>query len=267
MYYPRVHGTLLDSIVLYFLTLLCLVQDVGRVYAYEITVSYNNNGAISLLYRHMMWSGGAHVYTTLTGYTYTIGSSELLEYTDILNGSENYIDKLLLNLSKEKISWNIDAESSEAYVLTEEGLCFYYNVGDAVSRVPVTIPFTESNTYIIDVAENFPVLNKTSEKEDLSQYLGMDIHDFVGLFGFDYIEMNESSKDGIFVMADFQTDSIIRINLFNKKFIRLTIFNSICVYFIFGGTGAAITTSVPKFWVCAGATVSAAGQPTFSTAV
>ena len=77
---------------------------------------------------------------------------------DILDGTNAEIDAVL-RLYLEKFVYSPtevqieDLKQYTAYTLCDDGLCFYYNVGDAVSRQEIVIPYTSEDTYIITVTD------------------------------------------------------------------------------------------------------------------
>lgn len=118
-------------------------------------VIYNKNGAISIKEILSVWSGGAHIYHYINGITYDNLTGKELSYNDILIGSDEQIDKVLtvalckaLGYTPCKSQLNALKEYT-TYSLCEYGLCFYYNVGDAIPKKEVIIPFTDKNSYII----------------------------------------------------------------------------------------------------------------------
>lgn len=118
-------------------------------------VTYNRNGAISIKETAVMWSGGMHPYHTVTGITYDIKSGKELKYNDIIIGDELAIDRILLDSLRESLVSSVNnymldtLKERTGYSLCEEGLCFYYNVGDAVERKEVIIKYTDENSYLI----------------------------------------------------------------------------------------------------------------------
>lgn len=121
-------------------------------------VTYCRNGVISIKERSTMWSGGMHPYHYETGLNYELASGKVLTYSNILSGDNNQIDQLLRTAFEEELWKPSDYEIETlkdytAYTLTDDGLCFYYNVGDAVPRAEIVIPFTSADSYVISVGE------------------------------------------------------------------------------------------------------------------
>ncbi|MCD7760627.1 MAG: carboxypeptidase regulatory-like domain-containing protein [Clostridiales bacterium] len=122
-------------------------------------VCYNRNGAISIKETYEYWTGGAHIYRSEEGVNWDLHTGESLTYLDILAGTDQQRDnaiKYYLDDAGIESSTNYEHELSTvkeytAYTLCEEGLCFYYNYGDAVPRVEVTIPFTDDTTWEISL--------------------------------------------------------------------------------------------------------------------
>lgn len=137
-------------------------------------VTYNKNGVISIKETSVMYSGGLHAYHEITGITYETASGKELDYSDILEGSEEEIDEALVKAMEDALGYEVNdymLSSLKKYagrVLCDEGLCFYYNVGDAVPRVEVLIPFTDENSYIISLG-NQPSSESTSEYTEESK--------------------------------------------------------------------------------------------------
>lgn len=120
-------------------------------------VSYNKNGVISIKETSVMFSGGLHAYHEISGLTYDTVTGQELKYTDILKGSESEIDKALSSAMEKALGYEANdymlssLKTYSGYVLCDEGLCFYCNVGDAVPRVEVIIPYTDKNSYVIEI--------------------------------------------------------------------------------------------------------------------
>lgn len=117
---------------------------------------FNQRGALSIKEVYQFWTGGAHVYRYETGLNYDLSTQQALSCTDILNGTNDQIISVLAPLLEEAFGSDIDYRipqlmTATPFTLTEEGLCFYYNVGDAVPRLEITVPYTASDTYVIDV--------------------------------------------------------------------------------------------------------------------
>lgn len=116
-------------------------------------VTYNKNGVVSITSVSVMWSGGMHPYWTISGLIYEVKSGKQLTYRDILQGSDEQIEEVLRQEQLKAVGKDMkkDQNACEGYALTDEGICFYYNVGDAVDRVPIVIPYTSEDSYQIDV--------------------------------------------------------------------------------------------------------------------
>lgn len=123
----------------------------------EAEVSYNENGVISIKETSVMFSGGLHAYYEISGITYDTVTGKELKYTDILKDSESEIDKALSSAMEKALGYEANdymlssLKTYSGYVLCDEGLCFYCNVGDAVPRVEVIIPYTDENSYVIEI--------------------------------------------------------------------------------------------------------------------
>lgn len=133
--------------------------DVSALPFYDDTLSevvYNDRGAFSIKETYLMWSGGAHPYHYETALNYDLTTGAELTYFDILDGTDEEIDTILRYYFEKSLWTPTDYEVSKlkeytAYALCKDGLCFYYNVGDAVPRAEIIIPYTSDDTYIISV--------------------------------------------------------------------------------------------------------------------
>ena len=113
-------------------------------------ITYCKNGLISIKQRSTMWSGGAHPYSGYVGYTYRVNDGTELALSDILAGSESEQKALVKRYNKGGASFfKPEMVLASPYMLTEDGLCFLCNVGDAVPRVEVIIPYTEEDSFLI----------------------------------------------------------------------------------------------------------------------
>ena len=185
-------------------------------------VVYNKNGAVSVKEVSTMWSGGAHPYHEDYGITFDKETGEELTYYDILIGSTEQVDKVLRNALSSTLGQAINEhmllslKEYTGYSLCDSGLCFYYNVGYAIPRKEVVIPFTDENSYVINAEKIYIEIPQVamSTKPALDVYLGTDINDFAATFN-TFIDMNECSSDGIFAKASFETDRITRLIMFN----------------------------------------------------
>lgn len=113
-------------------------------------ITYCDNGVISVRERITMWSGGMHEYTDYAGYTYLISDGRELLLSDILVGSDTAINDLIYQ-HKQGIVDFFDAEfvMDSPFVLTDKGLCFICNTGDAEPRAEIVIPYTSQDSYVI----------------------------------------------------------------------------------------------------------------------
>ena len=134
--------------------------DASALPFYDDTLSevvYNDRGAFSIKETYLMWSGGAHPYHYESALNYDLTTGAELTYFDILDGTDEEIDRILRHYFEKSLWTPTDYEVSTlkeytAYALCKDGLCFYYNVGDAVPREEIVIPYTSDNTYIISAS-------------------------------------------------------------------------------------------------------------------
>ena len=128
----------------------------------EVTL-FDINGAVAIKETYTMWSGGAHPYHEVKGINFDVTSGQMLTYEDILQGTSEQVDAVLRKYFIEAVPWNQGANDGTvsmteilkytSYTLTESGLCFYYNVGDAEGRQEITIPYTTTDSYLISAEE------------------------------------------------------------------------------------------------------------------
>lgn len=125
-------------------------------YDLEATVSYNQNGYLSLLEWIHDWPGGAHPYHSERGLTYNLATGEEIPYSEFFIGTEDEIYgylSLQYNTDLYGMYYNNNWYKNCQYVLTPDGLCFYINVGDAVARYEIVIPYSEGKAPLIDLSE------------------------------------------------------------------------------------------------------------------
>lgn len=128
----------------------------------EVTL-FDINGAVAIKETYTMWSGGAHPYHEVKGINFDVTSGQMLTYEDILQGTSDQVDAVLRKYFIEAVPWYQGANDGTvsmaeilkytSYTLTESGLCFYYNVGDAEGRQEITIPYTTTDSYLISAEE------------------------------------------------------------------------------------------------------------------
>ena len=116
----------------------------------EVTVTYNDNGFISLFEWVHDWPGGAHPYHYENGITYEIETGRKMVYSDFFVGDENKVDYVINNKLNEvgnshsSATYNYEKwYENSVFVLNQQGVCFYHWVGDAVSREEIIIPYTD----------------------------------------------------------------------------------------------------------------------------
>ncbi len=136
----------------------------------EINVIYNKNGYISVLSNtYDLNDGGiAHRYSWAT--TYQISTAKESLYSDFIYGTDEEIEMLLqLYLDKAKINQTYIYEGWEnntSFALTEDGLCFYFHVGDSVPKKKIIIPYTENDSPVISAKELLSLENSQSNTSE-----------------------------------------------------------------------------------------------------
>ena len=98
-------------------------------------------------------------------------NTEELAYNDILVGSVQQVDKVLHHALSSALGGVINdnmlmALKGSGYSLCDLGLCFYYNVGDAVPGVEVIIPFTDENSYVINAEDIYIETSQVTIQSD-----------------------------------------------------------------------------------------------------
>ena len=121
-------------------------------------VVYNDLGAFSIKENHSMWTGGVHPYQNVFGLNYDLITGRELTYSDILEGTDEEIDRILRYYFEKSLGTPTDTEleilkEDTEYVLCKEGLCFYYKTGDAPPPTQIIIPYTSEDTYVISVKQ------------------------------------------------------------------------------------------------------------------
>ena len=111
----------------------------------EITVAYNADGLVSLLYRYTFYSpGGAHSYTEFEGQIYDTSTCLQLDAQALAGNRYADMCAYLWQAASAEGVPNGTPEMAEACVLREGCVDFYFNMGMAVPRVVVTVPFTSA---------------------------------------------------------------------------------------------------------------------------
>lgn len=132
----------------------------------EITVSYNENGYVSLLEWVHDWPGGMHPYHYENGITYDIETAQEVDYSRFFIGNDEEIKSLLnkkaSDLGYSKYYQDKWYENSQ-FVLTTDGICFYFWVGDAVARQEIVVPYSEGEEPFVYIN---PQQNKVPATKD-----------------------------------------------------------------------------------------------------
>ncbi len=182
-------------------------SDPNPPYYDDITaeVAYNKNGAISIKETAIMWSGGAHPYSTVNGITYDIKSGKELKWQDIIIGSDEAIDKKLKEALEKAVGYSVKGtmmqtlKESTGYSLCDKGLCFYYNVGDAVDRKNVVIEYTSKDSYLIKLDDSTSENSKELTEKDLKAKA--EEHGMVSAWGYADYDGN-GKKEAFAVITD-----------------------------------------------------------------
>lgn len=227
----------------------------------EASIMYNDRGIISLLENQHFWDGGVHPYSSNKGYIYDLNTGEELTYLDIIDGTQEQIDKLLMCYW---IKHFIDLDGQlgytdtftpllkklkeyTGYILLEEGLCFYYHIGDSLADEKIIIPYTEPDTYIISAEKllsNFDTnIDDGINRNDLINYTNIaevansisnmvdasNFHDIV-----DEDNIMNTIEEGVIEGKGYVNNSIIVESEYNDESIKyINIFNE-CDYSILG---------------------------------
>lgn len=132
-----------------------------------VTVGYNAHAVLSILRIDLNWGGGAHPYTEEMGRT-LLHTGETLGYEDLLQGTE----RQRREVDEQYLTGTAASDKSLRYAtfyLTQTGMHFYLNVGDAVERVEVELPFTDPEDYHISA---YALLSGGEAPEQFSGYAG-----------------------------------------------------------------------------------------------
>lgn len=125
----------------------------------DVTVTYNTNGYVSMLFLAGDWTGGAHPYYYKGGKTYDIKTAEEKNYYDFFSVSK---EQAGYYLSVRGMNENLPTANGPWYdecpfVLTENGLTFYAWAGDAVPAVEIvcsyddpSVPTAHADVYELD---------------------------------------------------------------------------------------------------------------------
>lgn len=132
----------------------------------EITVSYNGNGYVSLLEWVHDWPGGMHPYHYENGITYDIETAQEVDYSRFFIGNDEEI-KNLLNKKASDLGYSNYYQDkwyeNSQFVLTTDGICFYFWVGDAVARQEIIVPYSEGEEPFVYIN---PQQNKVPATKD-----------------------------------------------------------------------------------------------------
>lgn len=109
----------------------------------EATVTYNENGYLSILEWSHFWGGGAHPYHYEAGLNFDVNTAAQLDYVSFFEGGKAAADRLLTALGEEENAGRDGWFEDSQFVLTPEGIRFYIWHGDAVARQELLVPYTE----------------------------------------------------------------------------------------------------------------------------
>lgn len=144
-----------------------------------IEVTYNKNGYISLKETTSSFTGGAHAYGEEKTLTLRLVDGKIMGCLDFLEGEDNLCDQLLKKYYTESIGYypqGYGVGADAPFVLTQEGLCIFYDGGDSLPATSFTIPYTQMGSCIISVNALLDTKLLTNQAEDsslveLSDYL------------------------------------------------------------------------------------------------
>ena len=121
-------------------------------------VTYNGNGCFALVETGYLWGGGAHPNHYTNNYLFDIATGEELTLDQILVGSEEEIDEVLMHYAAEaSLSVEVDLnhlKNNCSFALNKDGLTFHYQ-DPTMYRVQceILIPFTNEDLYVISAGE------------------------------------------------------------------------------------------------------------------
>lgn len=147
----------------------------------DAKVTFNQDGYISILNVVLDWSGGAHPHHYENGLTYNISTAkQIASSTEFLQGNMQNIRELLsycFEVAAETSTeeWQIDSMLQDTpFVLKENGLCYYFNVGDAVLRIEVVIPFNRAHSIMISCDTIVRRISENDTKKRIADIVGYD---------------------------------------------------------------------------------------------
>ena len=165
----------------------------------DITVSYNENGYVSILEWTHDWPGGAHPYHYENGITYELKSAKEVDYSEFFVG-DPYEINAFLNERAYDLGYTTYYQDkwyeNSHFVLTEDGICFYFWVGDAVAREEILIPYTSKDSPVVEVKKS-----SGEDESDRSDILTMQEATQIVLNYFN----STSSEYGEYVVFDNET--------------------------------------------------------------
>lgn len=167
-----------------------------------IEIQYNMNGYISLLENKSFFTGGAHPYQDKTTFTIRLSDCKEMELYDFLSGEKSVIDQLLEHYYLEFVGrYSPDYGDNAPFVLTQDGICVFHSIGDAVELISFVIPYTEEDSCVIS-AQN-ALLRLTSPTESTPDDLAQDNTDVLELSTVLY----QDSVENIATTLGLQTSS------------------------------------------------------------
>lgn len=165
----------------------------------DITVSYNENGYVSILEWTHDWPGGAHPYHYENGITYELKTAKEVDYSEFFVG-DPYEINAFLNERAYDLGYTTYYQDkwyeNSHFVLTEDGICFYFWVGDAVAREEILIPYTSKDSPVVEVKKS-----SGEDESDRSDILTMQEATQIVLNYFN----STSSEYGEYVVFDNET--------------------------------------------------------------
>lgn len=137
-----------------------------------VKVTFSSDEYISLAQTTTDYTGGARPYTNVKGYTYSSDSAQELSYKEFFEGDASFVDSVLDKAFKSETGESSAPDKwyeSAEFILTDKGISFYYNVGDAAAPEEISVSYGDMEDASV---KNTTVKNTAkAESNDLRQLL------------------------------------------------------------------------------------------------